>query len=79
MSHVNALQIIPFELEKLKAELPTYLSKTDDISDDLDQLEWWNLNATVLSHWSNAVKKVLAIQPSSAAAERVFSLSELGI
>ena len=69
VSHVNALQIIPFfkneELEKLKAELPSYLAKTDDISDDLDPLEWWKLNATVLPYWSNAVKKSLVIQPSS--------------
>jgi len=76
VSHVNALQIIPFELEKLKAKLPICLAKTDDNRDDLDQLEWWNLNAP---HWSNTMKKALAIQPSSAAAERVFSLSELGI
>ena len=82
VSHVNALQIIPFfkheELEKLKAELPSYLAKTDDISDDLDPLEWWKLNATVLPYWSNAVKKILVIQPSSAAAERVFSLLNSG-
>jgi len=60
VSHVNALQIILFfkneELETLKAELPSYLSKADDI----------------------AVKKILAIQPSSAAVERVFSLLNSG-
>ena len=37
VSHVNALQIILFfkndELEKPKAELPSYLAKADDISD----------------------------------------------
>ena len=80
--HVNALQIIPFfkneELEKLKAELPSYLAKADDISDNLDPLQWCKLNASVLSHWSNTVRKVLAIQPSSAAAERVFSLLNSG-
>ena len=82
VSHVNALQIIPFfkneELEKLKAELPSYLAKANNISDDLDPLEWWKLNASVLPHWFNAVKKVLAIQSSSAAAERVFSLLNSG-
>ena len=61
VSHVNALQIIPFfkneELEKLKAELLSCLAKADDISDDLDPLEWWKLNVSVLPHWSNAVKK----------------------
>ena len=82
VSHVNALRIIPFfkddELEKQKAELPSYLAKADDISDELDPLEWWKLNATALPYWSNAVKKVLAIQHSSAAAERVFSLLNSG-
>jgi len=81
-SHVNALQIIPFfkneELEKLRAKLPSCLAKTDDISDDLDLLLWWKLNATVLPYWSNAVRKILIIQPSSAAAERVFSLLNSG-
>ena len=31
-----------------------------------------------LPHWSNVVKKVLAIQPSSAAAERISSLLNSG-
>jgi len=82
VSHENALQIIPFfkneELEKLKAELPSYLARTDDISDNLDPLEWWKLNATVLPDWSSVVKKILVIQPSSAAAERMFSLLNTG-
>ena len=76
VSHINTLRIIPFfkdeELEKLKAELPSYLAKVDGIRDELDPLEWWRLNATALPYWSNAVKKILTIQPSSAAAESVF-------
>ena len=82
VSHVNALQIVPFfkkdELEKLKAELPSYVAKADGVSDELDALEWWKLNAVALPCWSKAVKKVLTIQPSSAAAERVFSLLNSG-
>ena len=70
--------MIPFfknkELEKVKGELPSYLAKAEDINDDVDPLEWWKPYATVLPHWSNAVKKVLAIRPPSAVAERVFSL-----
>ena len=83
ISHVNSLQIIPFfkddELEKLKAEFLSYLAKVDGISDELDPLEWWKLNSTGLPDWSNAVKKVLTIQPSSAAAERVFFIIKLWI
>jgi len=78
ISHVNSLKVVLFfkndELEKLKTELPSYVAKTDGISDTLDALEWWKCNAVTLPFWSNAVKKVLAVQPSSAAAERVFSL-----
>ena len=76
------MQVVPFfkddELENLKAELPSYVAKADGISDELAALEWWKLNATDLPLWSNAVKKVLTIQPSSAAAERVFSLLNSG-
>ena len=82
VSHVNALQVVPFfkddELENLKAELPSYVAKADDISSELAALEFWKLNATDFPLWSSAVKKILAIQPSSAAAERVFSLLNSG-
>jgi len=60
--------------QKLKAELPSYVGKIDGISDELGALEWWKHNAVALPFLSNTVKKVLAVQPSSAAAERVFSL-----
>jgi len=82
VSHVNSLKVVPFfsndELERLKTELPSYVAKTDGISDTLDVLEFWKRNAVTLPFWSNAVKKVLAVQPSSAAAERVFSLLNSG-
>ena len=68
VSHVNALQVVPFfkddELENLKAELPSYVAKADDIGSELAALEIWKLNATDLPLWSSAVKKILAIQPS---------------
>ena len=37
-------------------------------------MEWWKFHAERLPYWSSAVKKVLLVQPSSAASERVFSL-----
>ena len=47
VSHVNSLRVIPAfgdsELERLKAELPTYIAKADGISSDLSALEWWKL------------------------------------
>ena len=37
-------------------------------------LLWWHDHKDQLPHWTSAVKKVLLLQPSSAAAERVFSI-----
>ena len=59
---------------ELKAELPTYIAKTADVSSDMDLLEWWKLNCSELPSWSAAAKKALLVQPSSGSAERVFSL-----
>ena len=38
------------------------------------KVEWWKVHKERLPNWSSAVKKVLFVQPSSAAAERAFSL-----
>ena len=77
---VDSLQVFPFLIHLiplLKSEMPLYIAKTADVSkemDDADPLEWWKLNASELPYWSSAARKVLVLQPSSAAAERVFSL-----
>ena len=72
------LECLPFfdgaDKANLKEELPTYLSKVADLDDAYNPLEWWKINTSVLPHWSQAAKKVFLVQPSSAAAERVFSL-----
>ncbi len=44
------------------------------MSPTIDKLEWWKKHSNELPHWSAACKLVLLVQPSSAAAERVFSL-----
>jgi hypothetical protein len=41
---------------------------------DVDKLDWWKQHETELPLWSRNCKSVLLIQPSSVAAERVFSL-----
>ena len=46
----------------------------DDVSSEVDKLEWWKKYANQLPHWSAACKLILLVQPSSAAAECVFSL-----
>ncbi len=62
------------KLDELKAELPTYLAKADGVSPEMDKLDWWRKHENELPLWSKACKTVLVVQPSSAAAERVFSL-----
>ena len=66
-------------IQSLKDELPTYLAKAaaiNDAFDDVfsDSIKWWADLSLDLSSWSSAVQKVVLGQPSSAAAERVFSL-----
>ena len=51
-----------------------YLARAADTSATISPLEWWKRNASDLPNWSKAAKKILLLQPSSAAAERVFSL-----
>ena len=72
------LACVPFfddtERAGLKNELPTYLSKVHDLDNAYDPLEWWKTNASALPCWSLAAQKTVLVQPSSAAAERVFSL-----
>ena len=40
----------------------------------IDILEWWKNNTIKLPHWSKAAQCVFLMQPSSAAAEHVFSI-----
>ena len=81
-SSVNALSVIPFfseeEIAGLKTELPRYLGKIaaieSDDSSNVDCLMFWKNSASTLPLWAAAVKKILVVQPSSAAVERVFSM-----
>ena len=75
-SAVDDLKIIPFLnkpalLDGLKQELAAYIAKAADVSVNTETL---SCHASDLPNWSSAVRKVALIQPSSAAAECVFSL-----
>ena len=65
-------------IQSLKDELPAYLVKAADLPSDFhvpkDTWREWKTTATDLPSWSAAVEKLVLVQPSSAAAERVFSL-----
>lgn len=43
-------------------------------TEPIGTLEWWKNNSTDLLYWSTAAQKVFLVQPSSAAAEYVFSI-----
>ena len=81
-STVDSLAVFPFldsqtTLDALKRELPQYVACSEDLSLDCDVLPWWKAKRTDLPTWAVSVKKVLCLQPSSAAAERVFSLLQV--
>ena len=78
---VEALRILPFldndaTIHDLIRELPQYVAAAQDvvIEQEEKKVEWWQAHADRLPNWSMAVKKILLVQPSSAAAERVFSI-----
>ena len=58
----------------LKSELPSYLAAAEDVCQNVDIIQWWKNRADRLSKWSSVFLQIVLVQPSSAAAERVFSL-----
>jgi len=60
----------------LKAELPVYLAAAEHVNvlNEEQKVEWWLRKEERLPCWATVVEQVLLIQPSSAAAERVFSI-----
>lgn len=75
---VDDLQAFPFiggaEIEQMKAELPRYIAACEDVADVCDPLVWWKNHSDDHPTWSTIFRKILLVQPSSAAAERVFSI-----
>ena len=63
-------------IANLAREVPDYLAAADGIvmANEEEKLAWWAAHSDTLPHWAGVVKKLLVIQPSSASAERVFSL-----
>ena len=76
---IEQLRVFPFlisdsVIHELKTELPKYIAASHNVASTVDRKEWWKRNSDILPSWSNACKSVLLIQPSSAAAERCFSI-----
>ena len=78
-SDIYNLRVLPFMdsddiIDELKHELPTYMAIVDGTSADANKLEWWKNHASKVPKWSRGCRAILLLQPSSAAADRVFSL-----
>ena len=80
-ANVEALRQFPFldsndVINDLVTEMPKYLAAAQDVimACEEDRVKWWRQQSDNLPHWSSAVMKVLLVQPSSAAGERVFSI-----
>jgi hypothetical protein len=75
---IDSLKLFTFfdasTIEWLKSELPNYAALAEDVSSAIDPLTWWKDHENKLPQWASACKRVLLLQPSSAAAERVFSI-----
>ena len=61
-------------MAQLKEEYPQYAAAAEDLSTDCEIVTFWNLHANSIPIWKENAAKVLLLQPSSAAAERVFSI-----
>ena len=75
---LDQLKVIPFlkenVLKSMKEELSTYISKATGVNVSINVLEWWGKHSDELVSWASLVKDMVLVQPSSAAAERVFSM-----
>ena len=55
-------------------KLSLYLAKVAGTAPSVDYLYWWKNNADSLPNWALCARKILCVQPSSEAAERLFSI-----
>ena len=60
----------------MKTELAEYIAAAEDVSEGVDPLKWWRAkeDGASMLNWVKALKLILLVQPSSASAERVFSI-----
>ena len=54
-------------------DVAAYLAASEDKSLDYDTATFWKTHRSSLPTWATALSKVLLVQPSSAAPERIFS------
>ena len=80
ISDMDSLKSFPFldsvMIAALKSELAEYVAAAEGVTENVNTLEWWRGKEenNSLPNWIKALKLVLLVQPSSAAAERAFSI-----
>ena len=62
-------------ISALQEELPAYVAAAvgTEVKDG-EHLQWWHRHKSCLPNWSEAVKQLVLVQPSSAPAERASSI-----
>ena len=60
----------------LNAKLPVYKAAAAGLAADVDLVDWWRLQAGTLPILTRAACMAMLLQPSSAGAERCFSILE---
>ena len=81
-ANINCLKAFPFLnsqpiIDGLKSEISTYIAASEDVPrllTDINPVAWWKSHAMEHPKWANAFRLELLVQPSSAVAERVFSI-----
>ena len=64
----------------MKSEVAAYMAASEDVPrlpTDINPVAWWKSHTMELPKWVNAFRLVLLVQPSSAAAERIFNSTVL--
>ena len=70
------LDLSAAEVIALNAKLPVYKAAAAGLAADVDLVDWWRLQAGTLPILTRAACMAMLIQPSSAGAERCFSILE---
>jgi len=76
---INIMREFPFVQQQhvlqLQAELADYTRACAEtaVDGDLDVPDWWRRHKSLFPGWALMAKRIFTMQPSSAAAERVFS------
>ena len=61
------------EMKQLVSEAPACIALANDIRHDIDLMQWWRQNRSVLPNFTRLAFRVMLVQPSSACVERAFS------